>query len=115
MAFDAIKGFVTVMYDSRWYLACVLQTFPSTLEVKLSCLKPAGPSPSFVYPWRTYILTTLVINILTIVDPETSTGRTYTISEAESSKASLKLQVKLYCLIILFQYVMVIVMWYIKN
>ena len=36
MAFDDIKGFVTVTYDSRWYLVCVLQTFPSTLEEKLS-------------------------------------------------------------------------------
>ena len=48
-----------------------------------------------MHPWSTDILTTLATNFFTIVDPETSTGRTYTISEAESNKASLKLQVKL--------------------
>lgn len=99
LAFDDLKGFVTVMYNNRWYLACILQTFPLTLEVKLSCLEPAGPSPSFVYPQSPDILTTLATNILTIVDPVTSkSGRTYTISEAESSKASQTsqtLQVKL--------------------
>ena len=44
VAFDDIKRFVTVKYDSRWYLTSILQTFPSTLEVKLSCLEPAGAS-----------------------------------------------------------------------
>ena len=33
-----------IMYDNKW---CILQTFPSTVEVNLSCLEPAGPSSSF--------------------------------------------------------------------
>ncbi|KAL5503158.1 hypothetical protein EMCRGX_G010065 [Ephydatia muelleri] len=95
LVFDDIKGFVTVMYDNKWYLACVLQTFPSTVEVKLSCLEPAGPSSSFVYPRKADILIIPATNVLTIVDPATTTGRTYTLSEAECSIASQKLQVKL--------------------
>eukprot|EP00731_Ephydatia_muelleri_P007129 Em0003g1377a len=95
LVFDDIKGFVTVMYDNKWYLACVLQTFPSTVEVELSCLEPAGPSSSFVYPRKADILIIPATNVLTIVDPATTTGRTYTLSEAECSIASQKLQVKL--------------------
>ena len=33
--FEDIKGFVTAIYDQEWYLACVLETYPDSLEVKL--------------------------------------------------------------------------------
>eukprot|EP00731_Ephydatia_muelleri_P008955 Em0004g1293a len=53
------------------------------------------PSYLSVYPRKADILTTPATNVLTIVDPATTTGRTYTLSEAECSIASQKLQVKL--------------------
>ena len=76
------------MYNNKWYLAVTLQTFPSTEEVKVSCLEPAGPAASFVYPRTPDILTIPAIDILTLVDPVTnSTGRCYRLSDTEYSKA----------------------------
>ena len=96
VVFESITGFVIVVYDNKWYLAVTLQTFPSTEEVKVSCLEPAGPAASFVYPRTPDILTIPAIDILTLVDPVTnSTGRCYRLSDTESSKASRVLQLRL--------------------
>ncbi len=85
--FENIKGFVTVRYDNRWYLGCVLQTFPEDAEVKVSFLHPAGPFHSFCYPaGRPDILVVPSENILTLADPMTSTGRTYRITENETQR-----------------------------
>src|SRR5215469_7951086 len=43
--FEEIKGFVTASYDQKWYLACVLETYPDSMEVKVTFLEPNGPSP----------------------------------------------------------------------
>lgn len=95
LLFEDIKGFVTAMYDKKWYLACVLQTYPDIMEVKLTFLEPNGPSPSFKYPRRTDILTLPQSDILSIVDPKTVTGRMYQLSDKESNKASKLLNEKL--------------------
>ena len=68
---EDIKGFVTIKYDKQWYLACILQTYPDTSEVKVSCLMPAGPKPSFTYPHRVDIVTLPTSDVLTLVDPRT--------------------------------------------
>ena len=86
--FEEIKGFVTAIYDQKWYLACVLETYPDSTEVKLTFLEPNGPSPSFKYPPRPDILIIPEKDILSIVDPQTATGRTYSLSEKETKKAS---------------------------
>ena len=56
LSFEEIKGFVTVKYGGQWYLACVLQVFPDTSEVKVKCLEFGGPRPSYKYPSRDDIL-----------------------------------------------------------
>ena len=86
---------MTAIYDQKWYLACVLETYPDSMEVKLTFLEPNGPSPSFKYPQRPDILIVPEKNILSIVDPQTATGRTYNLSEKEIKKASELLNEKL--------------------
>ena len=95
LLFEDIKGFVTAMYNKKWYLACVLQTYPDSMDVKLTFLEPNGPSPSFKYPRKTDILTLPQSDILSIVDPKTVTGRMYHLSDKESNKASKILNDKL--------------------
>ena len=65
------------MYDQKWYLACVLETYSDLMEVKLTFLETNGPSSSFKYPRRPDILTVPEKDILSIVDPKTATGSTY--------------------------------------
>ena len=45
-----IRGFVTVKYNNNLYVACVLDTFIDTFEIKASFLHPAGPSKSYKCP-----------------------------------------------------------------
>ena len=93
---ENIKGFVTLVYNNKWYLAVTLQTFPDTEEVKVSCLEPAGPARSFVYPQTQDILVIPASDVLTLVDPLTSsTARCYRLSDTESLKASRALQLRL--------------------
>jgi len=91
LPFDKIKGFVTCVYDGHWWLACVLETNTEGLEVKLSFLHPNGPTHSFRYPHIPDILWVPASNVLTIVDPRTTTGRIYTITQSESKAATGKL------------------------
>ena len=96
LTLENIKGFVTLAYNNKWYLAVTLQTFPDTEEVKVSCLEPAGPARSFVYPHTQDILIIPASDVLTLVDPLTnSTARCYRLSDTESLKASRALQVRL--------------------
>lgn len=89
---DDIKGFVICMYDKKWWLACVLQTFSVTEEVKMTFLHPHGPNPSFVYPEKPDILSLPVHDILMLTDPQTVTGRTYKIPDLDMHRASSKLE-----------------------
>ena len=96
LALENIKGFVTLAYNNKWYLAVTLQTFPNTEEVKVSCLEPAGPARSFVQPQTQDILVIPASDVLTLVDPFiSSTARCYRLSDTESLKASRALQLRL--------------------
>ena len=98
LTLENIKGFVTIVYNNKWYLAVTLQTFPDTEEVKVSCLEPAGPARSFVYPQTQDILVipASASDVLTLVDPLTnSTARCYRLSDTESLKPSRVLQLRL--------------------
>ena len=90
--FEKIRGFVTVEYDSDWWLACVLNSFPDKEEVDVTFLKPCGPSPSFTYPRTVDKLLVFVEQVLTLVDPITLTGRTYSLTQDEMKKATEVLQ-----------------------
>ncbi len=84
-----IKGFVTSVYEGKWWLACVLETFIDAKTVKLSFLHPAGPSPSFRYPsGRQDILEAPSCDILTLVSPSCPTGRVYYLTKKETEVAN---------------------------
>lgn len=71
------------MYEHNWWLAYVLAKNETDDEVKVSFLHPAGPSPSFSFPSRPDILWVSIIQILSLVNPITPTGRVYRLSENE--------------------------------
>jgi hypothetical protein len=51
-----ITGFVTCMYDTFWWLGCVLSLSEESSDVKISFLLPHGPSASYIYPAMPHIL-----------------------------------------------------------
>ncbi|KAK6180046.1 hypothetical protein SNE40_012265 [Patella caerulea] len=78
-----LAGYVTVQYDSKWWLASILESLPSEREVKVNFLHPNGPSNNFFFPdiEDQYIIDSR--DILVPVNPKTATGRTYTLSKKE--------------------------------
>lgn len=44
------SGFVTIVYEDSWWLACILAKNNTTNEYKVSFLHPKGPASSFFYP-----------------------------------------------------------------
>lgn len=83
------SGFVTVMYDNFWWLACILGKNNETNEVKVSFLHPRGPAASFFYPQpRLDILDVSTDTLLKKVEPRTATGRTYTLTTEEMADSS---------------------------
>jgi len=80
---EEIKGFVTCAYDEEWWVACVLQVFEDSEQVRVSFLHPHGPSLSFKYPARPDILTIPVEDVLTSVDPRIARGCTYTLNKGK--------------------------------
>lgn len=93
---EQISGFVTSSYNGHWWVACVLQLYADTSEVRLTFLHPHGSSHSFRYPRVQDILTIPISDILTTVDPRTATGRVYTLTQKESRTASEKLKARKY-------------------
>ena len=83
-----INGFITCIHDRQWWLACVLEL---SSEVKVTILHPHGPSASFKYRPAKDVISIPVSDVLTTVDPRTTTGRVYTLSQKESKTASDKL------------------------
>jgi hypothetical protein len=57
-----ITGFVTCMYDTFWWLGCVLSVSEESNDVKISFLHPHGPSASYIYPATPHILPTSSIS-----------------------------------------------------
>jgi len=87
-----IKGYITAKYDGHWWLGCVIKTIPESREVEISFLHPHGPSKSLKYPTKADILVMSCEDVLTAVNPTTVTGRSYTLSEAESLAATERLE-----------------------
>jgi len=88
MNISAITGYVTARYDGSWWLACIINTMPDSDEVEVAFLHPNGPASSFKYPPCGDVLVMSSHDILTIVNPSTATGRTYTLTLIEMSEAS---------------------------
>ena len=94
--FGEIRGLVTVKYDNNWYIACVLDTFIDTFEVKVSFLLPAGPSKSFKYPQLSEQALLPISDVLTLVDPSIhKRGQVYYLTDNDADRAMrLKLQLQ---------------------
>lgn len=90
----ANTGYITAVYDRAWWLAYVTKAIPDSGEVEVSFLEPRGPSRSFKYPTIADILVIGSEDVLTVVNPTTATGRSYTLSEAESEAAGAALMRK---------------------
>jgi hypothetical protein len=87
---EIVSGFVTVEYDNAWWLACILER--NELDFKISFLHPKGPANSYSYPKPSDILNVPGRTFLQKVQPNTATGRVYTLSKEESSLSTLALE-----------------------
>ena len=85
---EQVSGFVTCAYQQKWWVACVLQVDKENAETQLTLLQSSGASRSFKYPKVPIILTIPITKILTKVNPRTTTGRVYTLTQKEIKIAS---------------------------
>ena len=88
---EEVSGYVLCVHRSLWWLACVLEKDAENAELKVTLLHPHGPSRSFRYPSIPDITVLPLVNIITLVNPRTTTGRTYTILQKDTRAASSKL------------------------
>jgi hypothetical protein len=77
-------AFVTCMYDTFWWLGCVLSVNDESNDVKISFLHPHATSASCIYPGTPHILQLPQSAILAKVSFNTGTGRTYTLTSEET-------------------------------
>ena len=92
--FRAIAGYIAVEYDGKWWIAYVNEIFPQSNEVSVNFLYPHGPSRSYFYSRRPDSLVVDVDDILVQLSPTTVTGRTYHLSEDDTDKETIALQLK---------------------
>jgi hypothetical protein len=78
-----LTGFVTYMYDNFWWLGCVLSVSEESNDVKISFIRPHGPSVSYIYPAMPHILWLPQSAILAKISPNTATEHTYTLTSEE--------------------------------
>ena len=90
-----IRGYVTVAYNASCWLGYILNVDTSQRAITVTFLHPCIPSASFVYPVRQDVMDVDPYDVLTIVNPVTATGRTYTLSRKDMQEASLALQARL--------------------
>ena len=93
--FNKIRNYriCNMHFGSQWWLAQVLENDSGNGEVKLSLLSPNGPSRWYHYPPTPNIfLAPILTDILTVVEPRTTTGCSYSLAQNESKTATLKLK-----------------------
>ena len=61
---DEMTGFVTFIYEMKWWLGCVLQVCQDVRKVSI-ILIPNGPLPSYKYPPREKVILVSIYDILT--------------------------------------------------
>lgn len=83
-----VSGYITAVYDQKWWLAYVLEKNEEEDELKVTFLHPAGPSSSFSYPRKPDVLWISLTDVLCKVDPTTPTGRIYVITPEEATTTS---------------------------
>ena len=89
---EQVTEYVTCKCGSQWWLAQVLDKDKENCELQLSLLYPNGPSRWYSYPQTPVILCAPMNDILTVVEPRTTTGRSYTLTQNESKAATRKLK-----------------------
>ena len=95
LPFKDIRGYVTVAYDASCWLGYVLNVDASLRAITVTFLHPCIPSASFLYPVRQDVVDVDPSDVLTLVNPVTATGRTYTLTRKDMQEASLALQARL--------------------
>ena len=85
---EEVSGYVICIHNNQWWLGCVLEKNSENAQVKLSLLRPSSPSRSFRYPRTPEIITVSLFRVVLLVEPRTTTGRTYTIPQSVSKVAS---------------------------
>ena len=66
---EEVSGFVTCLYNSQWWLGCVLEIHTEEVQISLTLLHPPGPSRSYKYPDVPVIITSPLTEILIKVCP----------------------------------------------
>ena len=89
---EEVAEYVTCVHESQWWLAQVLQKDDENNELKLSLLSPNGPSRWYKYPYVSKILHVPITDVLTVVQPHTTTGRSFSLSQSESKAVTQKLK-----------------------
>jgi hypothetical protein len=79
-----ITGFVTCMYDTFWWLGCMLSVSEESNYVKINFLHRHGLSVSYIYPAMPYILRLPQSAILAKVSRKPATEHTYTLTSEET-------------------------------
>ena len=77
---EQVTGYVTCKHQDHWWLAQVLAKDSDNGEL-LNLLHPYGPSRSFKHPPSPNVITLALVDVQTIVEPRTTTGRIYTLRD----------------------------------
>ena len=85
-----LSGYVTVRYNTQWWLAYIYEAYQSTHEVKVKFLHPPGPSSNFYFPEIDDYCILDVSDLLVSVNPTTITGRTYNLSVKDIENSNKK-------------------------
>ena len=83
---STLKGYVTVAYEDSCRLGYVMKVDVNARLVEVNFLHPKLFAQSYVYPSQQDILEVDPTDILTLVNPSTATGRTYSLTANEIAK-----------------------------
>ena len=83
---DQNHDYCTIEHENKWFVAHVMSK--NSLGVEVELLTPNGPSTSVSFPRKQKIMFIRQNMILSIVNPSTTTGRTYRLSGQEMTTST---------------------------
>ena len=86
--FTTIDGYVVVQYGWYGWLGCTMAVDAEAGSVTVKFLHPHLPSSSFSFPEPPDMLEVDSSDIVSLVNPVTATGRTYTLTKREMAEAA---------------------------
>ena len=89
-----MSGYITVIYDNKWYLAYTISKDSQRKEATVVFLKPHGPSKTSKYSKKENMLMPYS-DILSKVDVSTKDGINYKLNSAEQKRISRMLNKKI--------------------